>query len=478
MSKNLQFKKRFLKAEWKRLTLRDWKGFTLVEMVVAVGIFCIVMLLASALVISIIRANYKTRIQRQVNDEARNIIETITREAKLAFGKEGEKTITVEPGGKKLVLVESPSLTKSYQLTDAGGGNQSIEVKSTPFATSSGERPKRDIVLVVDASESMNDMVKQGGVTKERHEWVKEAIEKFLKSSSLDPTYDQVALVSYNGTSTIFVLPNYHQAEGRSKIRSNLTINYNDILTSYDGIVFVSSTGIPKGMEEASGILLGSGRPDAQKFQILLSDGCANTPHVWYDKDGNWQVKCNEVCCVNKCCGGTDIFYHKNSDLPLALRLFFGDLVQDKMDQQIKRAVNNGISVFTVGFADKDAASYTLDQTCCRGFGNCLDSIYLNDIAQQTGGGYFKATKPEDFVNYFKVIAGKMYKAGPSNTALITSGDVNVKDLKFDLYDDKTQPFLNIEITVESKDYDTSPSWRRASVTYKTTISSRDYIEE
>lgn len=57
-------------------------GFTLIEVLIATMIFTTIMMLTSMLFGNIIQTNYKLKVQRQVNEEANNALETITRSSK------------------------------------------------------------------------------------------------------------------------------------------------------------------------------------------------------------------------------------------------------------------------------------------------------------------------------------------------------------------------------------------------------------
>lgn len=99
------------KMEEKTLT-----GFTLLEVIITVGIFLIAIVITMELFITSIRVSGKTNIQRKVIQEARNAIETITREARLSYGSEGEPAIKVEGG--KLTLTPDSATTKTFELTE------------------------------------------------------------------------------------------------------------------------------------------------------------------------------------------------------------------------------------------------------------------------------------------------------------------------------------------------------------------------
>ncbi|PIW80749.1 hypothetical protein COZ97_04665, partial [bacterium CG_4_8_14_3_um_filter_33_28] len=106
-------------------------GFTLIEVLIATMIFTTIMMLASMLFGNIIQTNYKLKVQRQVNEEANNALETITREAKLALGRNNQNPILIEPSSNKLILTEAPKLVKDFDWTDRDGDGNKDSIKVT-----------------------------------------------------------------------------------------------------------------------------------------------------------------------------------------------------------------------------------------------------------------------------------------------------------------------------------------------------------
>lgn len=92
------------------------KGLTLIEMIVAVGVFAIAITIASSLFVNVVLIQAKTTAQRLVNQEARYVMETITREAKLAQGSSSAPAIGVSGEGKILTLTSGTS-SKTFSLS-------------------------------------------------------------------------------------------------------------------------------------------------------------------------------------------------------------------------------------------------------------------------------------------------------------------------------------------------------------------------
>ena len=70
-------------------------GFTLIEMVATVSIFVIVITLATGVLVAIIRTQRRNNAQRTIQQEAKNVLDTITREAKLVSGSDTYPPFTV-----------------------------------------------------------------------------------------------------------------------------------------------------------------------------------------------------------------------------------------------------------------------------------------------------------------------------------------------------------------------------------------------
>ncbi len=148
------------------------KSFTLIEILVAVGIIATIMVLVISLIVSIIHFNYKMSLQRQINREARNIMEMIVREGRLARGATGtpsEQAIQIgqiienpppklvfdkSTGNSAINLREVPQLGRTFGLYPPTNGslniiNQPYTVTGTPTVSSA------DIMIVLDQSGSM-----------------------------------------------------------------------------------------------------------------------------------------------------------------------------------------------------------------------------------------------------------------------------------------------------------------------------------
>ena len=403
-------------------------GFTLIEVLIATMIFTTIMILASMLFGNIIQTNYKLKVQRQVNEEANNALETITREAKLALGRNNQNPILIEPSSNKLILTEAPKLVKDFDWTDRDGdGNKdSIKVTTNNYdvVTNTEESAdKRDIILVLDISGSMthcgDDNVPCG---KTKLEYLKKNAIKFI--NLMNNTYDQVGVVTYSNTATL---------------NSELTTNFTNLKNIINAITHDGCTNIYMGIKKANTELDSiRHRADAKKIVVLLSDGWANTTTDPDIPDPKHDGPCKA-----------------------------GRIARQKAIDESTKGWDDSITYFSIGL----------------GATGHVDELTLQKIAKDINdpdiNRYFHSPSGEELEDTFKSIAEAIksttYPPTTSNESFLTSENINISNLQFKLYDTLTQPFLEIEITIRSKGYDSSPAWKRASSTIKTTISLRNY---
>jgi len=92
------------------------KGFTLIEMLVAVSVFVVAVTSATAIIIATIRSQAKANIQRQTTQDARYALETITREVRMATGTNKLQAITVS-GPSYISLANIPDYQDPSKYT-------------------------------------------------------------------------------------------------------------------------------------------------------------------------------------------------------------------------------------------------------------------------------------------------------------------------------------------------------------------------
>jgi prepilin-type N-terminal cleavage/methylation domain-containing protein len=129
MKNNSRLKTSFDKAQDRQTQNSDSKlhsGMTLIEIIVTIAILVIALTIIGSLLVSIIKAQTRTNASRTVQQEARNVMETIAREAKLVDGSDqysaliinnvGEDRDTQRNSGNQLHLTKGNNDEKVFQL--------------------------------------------------------------------------------------------------------------------------------------------------------------------------------------------------------------------------------------------------------------------------------------------------------------------------------------------------------------------------
>ncbi len=105
----------------KKQQKKQQSGITLVEIIVATSILVVSLTIISGLLINIIKAQARTNASRTIYQEARNVMETITREAKLVAGSASAPSFTINNSGPtdgdELVLTNGPDV-KIFKIFD------------------------------------------------------------------------------------------------------------------------------------------------------------------------------------------------------------------------------------------------------------------------------------------------------------------------------------------------------------------------
>jgi len=180
--------------------------------------------------------------------------------------------IKCEPGFTDTLTVDAPRyITPTV-------GNQTVSVSLTKLSTGEGRR-LLDVMLVMDCSLSMHDAdgdqnygedacIEYGGdrdCSLPGNPFQPMADAKIAANAFIDvidPTYDQVGLVSYSTNATL---------------AHELTDDFEAVKTKVDDMVADGYTNIGGAIYEATGELVSDGaRPGATKVMLLLSDGIAN----------------------------------------------------------------------------------------------------------------------------------------------------------------------------------------------------------
>lgn len=413
------------------------KGFTLVEMLVAITLFTVVFMLAAASLINMLHSQAKTNAQRQTIQEARYILEGISRDIKIAQGSE---TVPINPTpwriydssgnesdkGSLLKIINttpnpsagsnnSKETHKTYEVVANGTAN-SIKVQSNFTDIQKGVRKNLDIVLILDASGSMagkmpDESVTKMAVAKER------AIDfvDLLSNRSTGGFNDRVSVVSYEETATKEV---------------GLTNDFLDAENKINSITTAWGTNVDAGMKIANKEILDNDRPDANKVIILLTDGVANW-HKLNPGDNDW--------C-------------------------YDDIGRDTTCKTA--AISNATDI-------KGTATY---YAIGLGKANYIDEKFMEQIVAQTPPGFYRnAPTTGDlatlYTDIFTAITAPVIATTTGTKQDTVSENLNVESLVFESNTLDAVPFLNITMTLEVAD--PKKEHRKAKITLRTTISAR-----
>jgi len=458
------------------------KSFTLIEVLVSVGIFAMVMSMALALIINIIHYTTKTAIQRQVNQEARNISDTVSQKAKLAMGRPdipnsvpevpAQPGIQVDPATNDLVITDASSQQTTFQLLTAGTILETVT--RFDFNSTVTLPPKLDIILILDRTGSMNDCATPSTpcpLTKLQA--LKTAADNFvdiIKNSAIatgDPSYHRIGMVAYGSKQYYLGTPPVLHDDPEMK-KYNLDSDFDGLKTDINNLTAEGSTWMGEALNQANGIVSNDSNPrsDSSRYYVLMSDGCANMPGCYYKGSfGSYYPYCEKVSDSGNC--------NSNIISPPSAVCKWKQPITDAVNFAKDRPPSGlGVDIFSLGFGSGNTNDRVGEA--------CFDEATLKTVPGPTGT-YFAASSAEDLNDDFTIIA-QMLTGIETNkiptTYNLSSTAVNVTAFGYNVYGDPAQPFLELDITVRSKDWDSSPEWKKAEVHLKTVISSRDYSKD
>lgn len=240
-----------------------------------------------------------------------------------------------------------------------------------------------DIMLVMDRSGSMRDDIDpDSAVEREKMDAAKDAAKAFIDITDDSGNYywdegDQIGLASFGSSPYHSVNSNLMPMNAANKVILNSEI---DDLDHYGG----TPTGYA--VEDATNELSVNGNPEANKIEILLTDGYSNCCPIAYTPGCHNDPGCpdpddeDNPCCYTQsgtCCGHADSLCHE------LCRPYLGDLAQEAMDKDI--------TIYTIGFGAEEYEDF--------------DPVELQNIADITGGQYYHAPTEERLNEIYDEIA-------------------------------------------------------------------------
>ena len=95
------------------------KGFTLIEMLVALAVFMSAITSAVGIMIAVVRTQNKSNIQRQSSQDARFAMETICREVRMATGSKENLPFERTDNGQSLTIYNIPDYNQPSLVTSS-----------------------------------------------------------------------------------------------------------------------------------------------------------------------------------------------------------------------------------------------------------------------------------------------------------------------------------------------------------------------
>lgn len=506
-----------------RSRLQASRAFTLIEMLIVLFIFSVVIAISTVLYVQIIRYNILAGERRKVNQEARNVMETIAREAEIAQG-----TSNLTPALPALLVSDAGAdgightlviNSSNYRLetmtarTNPPSQNKTITLSRKDYGVEpSREASPLDIMLVLDNTSSMWRCANGVGSPDDTDPPCAPKIQKLEDAANHfvdlmmgddpltgDPSPHQIGLVTYAN----HVLPATHpltqDPTGIQEVK-NLIDSMDSQMSEGTNICEAISNG-------NSYFSRPEARSDAKKIVVFFSDGAANCPcctqwacSVLTDPEGRAECEAAvasgevRICppgdplftdscvwdwrCSQDLCGGPPPAGSGYENNPRGKAQYQASLGRDP----------GGITYYSIGIGSRLEAdpNFDLDPLTLGHIADCPDET-LDLNAENEGRDpvvtcdtYLESNNAEALDDFFSGLAEGFWvnsRTGgdPTPDIRLTSSDVMVVDAEFQMSDtDDVQPWLRIKIKVSNRIQ--TPDWRHVEVTLETIISSRDYI--
>lgn len=477
-------------------------SFTLIEILVAVGIIATIMVLVITLIVSIIHFNYKMSLQRQVNREARNIMEMIVREGRLARGA----TNATDPAQNMPAI--SVGRLDGSDWTDAttdiyarfrevpqlarifgnNGGNLDLVTQNYSVGTSSYIEPA-DIMLVLDVTSSMLESVvgnsevgctlSAGGynlasIVDSPSSSCDYAVTKMKASEKAAKNFVQilfdsagdfrVGLMTYAASKPTSRDTGF--LEPLTQLKDNL-IYKQTLDTDIDERKGQWNTNIAQSLEAALQELAAKAIAGRKQAVVFMTDGYATSP--WRDTGVILPPQYSYNYPASDCTPNYTENPPQTNPVPPTLACLFtpatctscNSYSRDLAWQIAKDNEPSPIQIYTVGF------------------GESTDVMLLNEIARM--GGTSEARVGGDIMGMFREIASQFTQTTytergvPLVTQTTSSSVFQLSNLNFTT--NSSRSWVGVDMGMQTKYYGDPliPSWQKAKIDLHTFFTTRSY---
>lgn len=197
---------------------QNQKGFTLVEVMIAVGLFVVIMVFGIGSVLSTNNSHKKSQSQRAINDNLSFVIEDMSRNIRLG----SNYRCPINPGSVSNSDGYSFSISSVDYLTqDCVPGDEAFSISFDPMNANKSD--------VTDISEQMGYFIfDDGAIYKMSQNTFGGSIHNFIRITSPEIVIDRSKSgFTVIGTQTVGVQP-------RVIIRLSGTVKYKNIVTPFD----------------------------------------------------------------------------------------------------------------------------------------------------------------------------------------------------------------------------------------------------
>lgn len=422
------------------------KSFTLIEVLIAVGIAGMIIVVIAQFIVYFAHLSFRAAAYNQLNSEARNVLNTLSRETALAIGRpsipptSSAPAISYDSVTGTLTVTDATKLEKKISIVPKTGYT-AIQESVTPATVSGSSQTiytPMDIMLVLDHTGSMGDPSGIGGTKLDALKRAINGTPGFINTI--------LAVNQASGTETNRIgLAKYSTCDTNdAEILNNLTADYTTLSNKVNSLTDCGATPMAAGIKKANDYLETSSdvRPEAKKIIVLFSDGMANVGGPCNDPDVVSRIQCAIEAAITQANNGRV----------------------------------EGLEYYSLGLG----TGVALDECTLRKVAN----DYITDNCQDDPGveRYFNAASAADLNQAFQALAEKMidtttYIPGNPVNFDLTSDKVNISGLNFG-YSDTGQPYLKISFTISNNVPASAPSWKKVSLPVETIISSRDYKNE